>query len=83
MPFEQGYCLARLVIEHGGGPFAPERGGTMSLNVFKALAAEDLVLVTSEFSERLRPEVELTISARCSWLTCGGDREVVDCGGPQ
>lgn len=63
LPFEQAYCLSRLVLEHGGGPFVPEREGTMSLKLFKALAGEDLVLVTSQLSERLRPQVELTISS--------------------
>ena len=63
LPFEQAYCLARLVIEHGGGPFVPERAGTMSWRVLKALADEDLVFVTSELSDRLRPAVELTVSA--------------------
>jgi hypothetical protein len=63
LPFERAYCLSRLVIEHGGGPIAPERAGTMSWKVLKALAAEDLVFVTSELSDRLRPVVELTISA--------------------
>jgi hypothetical protein len=62
LPFELAYCLSRLVIEHGCGPLAPERRGTMSLKVFKALAGEDLVIITSEFDERLRPEVELTLS---------------------
>jgi hypothetical protein len=62
LPFEQAYCLSRLVIEHGGGPFAAERAGTMSWKVLKALAGEDLVFVTSEFCDRLRPEVALTIS---------------------
>jgi len=63
LPFEQAYCLARLVIEHGGGPLVPERTGTMSWRVFKPLAADDLVLVTSEFSDALSPAVEVTISA--------------------
>lgn len=63
LPFEQAYCLSRLVIEHGGGPFAPERAGTMSWKALNALAGENLVFVTSELSDRLRPEVELTISA--------------------
>lgn len=63
LPFEQAYCLSRLVIEHGGGPFAPEHAGTMSWKVFKALAGANFVFVTSELSDRLRPAVELTISA--------------------
>jgi hypothetical protein len=63
LQFEQAYCLSRLVIEHGGGPFVPERAAAMSWKVLKALAGENLVFVTSEFSDRLRPEVELTISA--------------------
>jgi hypothetical protein len=62
LPFEQAYCLSRLVINHGGGPLVPERDGTMSLKLFKTLAAEDSVIITSEFSERLRPEIELTLS---------------------
>ncbi len=63
LPFEQAYCLSRLVIEHGGGPLVPERAGTMSWRRFKPLAAENLVLVTSEFSDALIPAVEVTISA--------------------
>ncbi len=63
LPFEHAYCLSRLVVEHGGGPFPPEPAGTMSWKVFKALASEELVFVTSELSDGLRPDVELTISA--------------------
>jgi hypothetical protein len=63
LAFEEAYCLSRLVLEHRGGPFVPERSGTMSLKLFKSLAAEDLVLITSQFSETLRPEIALTISS--------------------
>jgi hypothetical protein len=35
----------------------------MSWKVLKVLAVDDLVVVTSEFSERLRPAVELAVSA--------------------
>jgi hypothetical protein len=62
LPFEQAYCLARLVIDHAGGPFVAERAGVMSFAVFKLLAAEDLVSVTTELNDNLRPRVELTIS---------------------
>jgi len=63
LPFEQAYCLSRPVIDYCGGPFAPERAGPMSWKVLKLLAADNLVLVTSEFSEHLRPAVELANSA--------------------
>lgn len=43
LPFDQAHCLARLVYEHGGGPFPAERSGQMGLKLFKALAAEGLV----------------------------------------
>ena len=63
LPFEQAYCLAKLVFDHGGGPAVPERSGPVSIKLCKALAAEDLVLLSGEMSESIPLTVRLTTPA--------------------
>ncbi|MEH0975171.1 hypothetical protein V6U77_28985 [Micromonospora sp. CPCC 205546] len=63
LPFDQAYCLAKLVFDHSGGPAVPERSGPVSLKLCKALAAEDLVLLTGEMTEVMPVTVRLTVSA--------------------
>jgi hypothetical protein len=63
LPFDQAYCLAKLVFDHAGGPVVPERSGPTSLKLCKALAAEDLVVLTGEMSEVIPVTVRLTVPA--------------------
>ncbi|WP_146228141.1 hypothetical protein [Micromonospora sp. S4605] len=63
LSFEQAYCLAKLVLDHGGGPAAPDRNGPISVKHCKALAAEDLVELTGELSEVIPVTVRLTVPA--------------------
>jgi hypothetical protein len=63
MSFEQAYCLAKLVFDHAGGPVVPERIGSISLKLCKALAAENLVMLTGEMNETMPAIVRLTVTA--------------------
>ncbi|GII23654.1 hypothetical protein [Planosporangium mesophilum] len=63
LPFEQAYCLTKLVFDHAGGPVVPERRGQMSLKLCKALAVENLVMLTGEMSETMPAIVRLTVTA--------------------
>lgn len=63
LPFDQAYCLAKLVFEHAGGPVAPDRQGPVSLKLCKALAAEDLVMLTADMAEATPATARLTVTA--------------------
>jgi hypothetical protein len=63
LPFEQAYCLTKLVFDHAGGPVVPQRAGPVSLKLCKALAAGDLVLLTGEMSETMPAAIRLPVTA--------------------
>jgi hypothetical protein len=76
LPFDEAYCLAKIVFYHAGGPTVPERTGPISLKLCKELAAQDLVFLTAEMREPTRAIVRLTVSAllieELGWAPDGG-----------
>src|SRR3954469_9732054 len=63
LPFDQAYCLSKLVFDHAGGPFVPERNGPISFKLCKALSAENLLILSGEMNETLSAVVRLSTTA--------------------